>query len=157
MLSCKQRPVTPTIRIPGNGRNYHVFDMAITCTVTSEDTAGAYSVFEQMLPAGGVVPSYLTHNFEVVCYVLEGLVSVQIGGQYLEAAAGTLLRIPPETAFSLRNGTEDAVKLLSIVTPGGMEQLFEDLAEKEYFAIPSRAAVDRLFEDYGIEMLVNAN
>jgi len=42
--------------------------------------------FEQALPAGGAVPSYLTDDFEVVCYVLEGVVSVQIGDQYLEAA-----------------------------------------------------------------------
>jgi len=131
--------------------------MTITCTVTSEDTAGAYSVFEQTLPGGGAVPSYLTHDFEVVCYVLEGMVSVQIGGQDLEAVPGTLLRIPPETAFSLINRTNEEAKLLSIVTPGGMERLFEELAEREYLSAPARAAVDRLFEDYGIEMLMNSN
>lgn len=143
----------PTIRIPGNGLEFQLFDSTVTCTVAGEDTGGAYSVFEQALPVGGVVPLCRARSYEMVCYVLEGAVSIRIGGQTILAEPGTIVRIPRRTVFGFKNAGIESARFLCVVTPGGLERLLEawwDLTADER---RDRARIAELLESRGVEVL----
>jgi mannose-6-phosphate isomerase-like protein (cupin superfamily) len=59
------------------------------------DTAGAYSIHDNYLPAGSPGPRpHLHRNHEETFYVLEGELTVRVGPRTITAPAGSFVVIP---------------------------------------------------------------
>ena len=58
---------------PGEGRrSLRVFGELVTCKVTSDQTSGAYTLFEATTPPGAGPPPHVHHREDESFYVLEG-------------------------------------------------------------------------------------
>ncbi|MBI1662122.1 MAG: cupin domain-containing protein [Nitrosopumilus sp.] len=63
-------------------------------------------------------------------YVLEGEVSFTVDQKEIIAPQGTFLNIPPNVIHSFKNNTNQLAKILVILAPGGLENLFVEVGDR---------------------------
>lgn len=122
-------PCHPTIKIvePNKGKHIAVAGDINTIVVSKQDTGGTYSFIEaKVFPGGGPAPHIQTREQEGF-YVVEGQVTFKANEQTIVAKPGTFINIPPNVLHSFKNETNEIAKLLFVLSPSGMEQLFVDV------------------------------
>jgi mannose-6-phosphate isomerase-like protein (cupin superfamily) len=98
--------------------------------VRDADTAGAYSVHDNIIPAGSPGPRpHLHRRHEEVFYVLEGELTVRVGPRKIEAPAGSFVVIPRGVVHQPSNPGAVPTRVILTFSPGGMDRFFEDAAE----------------------------
>jgi quercetin dioxygenase-like cupin family protein len=115
---------------PGEGRLLWVLGELVTRKVASEQTGGAYSIFEVVSQPQGGPPPHIQHREDECFYVLEGEYEFLVEGRTLRMPAGSLLYVPKGTLHAYRNVGEGTGRMLVNQTPGGLhERFFEDLGK----------------------------
>lgn len=112
------------------------------------DTGGALSLFEVPMPVGAGIPPHIHTREDETFYILEGTVAFTIAGQRHEAATGTTVYGPR----GIPHGYETLggpARMLVIVQPGGIEELFAELARLPGPA-PDMARLAEICGRYGI-------
>jgi quercetin dioxygenase-like cupin family protein len=98
--------------------------------VRDGDTSGAYSVHDNVIPAGSPGPlPHLHRDHEETFYVLEGELTVRVGERRFTAPAGSFVVIPRGVVHQPSNPTDRPTRVLLIFSPGGMDHFFEEAAE----------------------------
>lgn len=95
--------------------------------VQSTEVGGRYAVAETITSAGSA-GSVHCHAEDELCHVLSGTMIFMVGGEIASAPAGTTVVIPAGTPHALRNRSDAPVHMLVTFTPGGMDELVEQLA-----------------------------
>jgi quercetin dioxygenase-like cupin family protein len=117
---------------PDEGTYLPVLD--IVHKVTAESFGGTLTIEEWELPPGQMIPPH-THSREDECnFVLEGELTCEVGGEIVVAPVGSYVLKPREVPHTLCNTGTEPVRVLEILTPGGLEAYFD-----EYEEIVSRA------------------
>jgi quercetin dioxygenase-like cupin family protein len=112
---------------PGGGRSLWVLGELVTYKTTSEQTGGAYSLFEVTTPPGVGPPPHVQHREEESFYVLDGEYEFLAEGHSLRVGAGSLLNVTKGTLHAHKNVGEGLARMLMSQTPGGLyEQFFEE-------------------------------
>ncbi|ABF46004.1 Protein with double-stranded beta-helix domain, Cupin related protein [Deinococcus geothermalis DSM 11300] len=102
----------------------------MTLKVSDAATADAYSVHDNVLPAGSPGPRpHLHRHHEETFYVLEGELTVRAGEQTLQAPAGSFVVIPRGVVHQPSNPSNQPARVLLIFSPGGMDRFFIEAAE----------------------------
>ena len=116
---------------PGEGRrSLWVLGELLTYKVASQNTGGAYSLFEVATQPGGGSPPHVQHREAESFYVLEGQFELLSGKETLRLGAGSLLYVPKGTLHSHKNVGEGVGRMLVTQTPGGLyERFFEQVGE----------------------------
>jgi quercetin dioxygenase-like cupin family protein len=118
---------------PGEGRSLWVLGELVTCKTTSEQTGGAYSLFEVTTQPGGRVLPHVQHREDEFIYVLEGEYEFLVDSNTTRAGAGSLLYIPKGTLHSHKNVGGGVGRMLVTQTPGGLyEHFFEAVGKPVY-------------------------
>src|SRR4028119_1219323 len=91
------------VRPAEGSRSLRIFGELVTCKVTSDQTGGAYSLFEVTTQPGKGPPPHVHHREDESFYVLEGEYEFLVGGDALKAGAGSLLYVPKGTLHTHRN------------------------------------------------------
>jgi mannose-6-phosphate isomerase-like protein (cupin superfamily) len=113
---------------PGGGRSLWVLGELVTYKTTSEQTGGAYSLFEVSTQPGIGPPPHVQHREEESFYVLEGVYEFVVESHSLRAGAGSLLYVPKGTLHAYKNVGEGLARMLMSQTPGGLcEHFFEEV------------------------------
>ncbi len=147
---------------PGEGRTARMAGaQLITRKVGSEQTGGAYSLFESAVGPGGYEPPHIQHREDECFYVLEGEFEFLIEGVKIEAGTGSLIYVPKGTLHAHQNVGEGVGRILVSQTPGGvyegfMEQVGEPVTGE---AVPQAVEASPVGErltviaaEYGIEL-----
>jgi len=113
-----------TIRKPVEGRWIAQSGDINRFLAVSEDTGGAYSQWEAIVPPGGGPRLHVHSRENESFYVLEGELVFQLGDIQETAAAGTYVNLPVGIPHCFRNKTQAVARLLITVIPGGLEGLF---------------------------------
>jgi mannose-6-phosphate isomerase-like protein (cupin superfamily) len=115
---------------PGEGRSLWVLGELVTCKTPSEQTGGAYSLFEVTTQPGGRVLPHVQHREDEAFYVLEGEYEFLIEGHTIRASANYLLYVPKGTLHTHKNVGERMGRMLISQTPGGLyERFFEEVGQ----------------------------
>ncbi len=115
---------------PGEGRALWVLGQLVTYKVTSDQTGGAYSLFEVASQPGIGAPPHVQHRQDEAFYVLEGDYEFLVEDRTLRMPAGSLLYVPKGNLQAYRNVGEGTGRMLVNQTPGGLhERFFEDLGK----------------------------
>ena len=61
-------------------------------------------------------------------FVLEGTLTMELGEETLDLAAGSFVLVPPGTAHTFSNRTDKPVRLLNMDTPAGLEGYLREMA-----------------------------
>ena len=103
---------------------------AMVVKVRDSDTAGAYSVHDNTIPAGAKGPRpHLHRGHEEAFYVLEGELTVRVGPRNIVAPAGSFVVVPRGVAHRPSNPGAQPAKVLLVFSPAGMDRFFEEAAE----------------------------
>lgn len=115
---------------PGQGESYGVLGDVYTVKVKSEDTGGAYGFLEVILQPQGGAPAHTHSKENESFYILEGELEFQIEEQTIVGTPGSFIHIPIGKLHSFTNKTETPVKVLILLTPGGLEEFFAEFGTK---------------------------
>jgi mannose-6-phosphate isomerase-like protein (cupin superfamily) len=63
----------------GEGKKLWVADELITFKASGEDTGGAYSLTDSVVPPGGGPPPHIHHREDEAFWVLEGELEITVG------------------------------------------------------------------------------
>jgi quercetin dioxygenase-like cupin family protein len=116
---------------PGEGRSLWVLGELVTYKTTSDQTGGAYSLFEVTTQPGNGVPPHVQHREDESFYVLEGEYEfLDDAGGTTRAGAGSLIYVPRGNLHAHKNVGTTTGRLLVSQTPGGLhESFFEEVGE----------------------------
>jgi quercetin dioxygenase-like cupin family protein len=111
----------------GTGPAYRSPADQITFLITGEQTGGAFFMAEVSVPPGGGPPPHIHRREEETFYILEGTVTVQVGGETVNASPGDCVYLPRGIAHSFKNTGNVEAKFIVVVTPAGLEKFFEEV------------------------------
>jgi quercetin dioxygenase-like cupin family protein len=97
----------------------------------SEESGGAVSVIESVVPAGFPGPPLHLHDFDEAFYVIEGELTFQVEDQLVTKGPGELAFAPRNVphAFANRSGAE--ARYVLVCTPAGFERYFARMAAEQ--------------------------
>jgi mannose-6-phosphate isomerase-like protein (cupin superfamily) len=150
---------------PGEGsKSLWVLGELVTYKITSNQTGGAYSLFEVVTqPEEGGPPPHVQHREDEAFWVLEGEYEFVVEGRTMRVGARSLIYIPRGNLHTHKIMGEEPGRLLVSLTPGGShERFFEEIGEPamgEAWPPVSGGPQDMgkiaaIAAEYGIEMLV---
>lgn len=98
--------------------------------IDSEDSGGGFALVEHTLaPHVLAAPLHLHTREDEYSFVLEGRLGAVLGDEEVFAEAGTLVFKPRGQWHTFWNAGDVQVRLLEIISPGGLEKLFRLLGE----------------------------
>lgn len=100
-----------------------------------EDTGGAMSIVDSQSPAGSGPPRHIHHNEDETFVVLTGACRLWLEGEEIELEAGQSAFVPRGKEHTFKVIGDEPSRHLVILTPGGFEGFFADMAAGQY-AIP---------------------
>ena len=133
------------------GGNYRII-------ISGSQTDGEYAVIEMLVPPGAGPNPHAHPNFAETFYVLEGEVTFKSESGNYVAKKNAFINIPKGgSVHGFKNLSGKPAKLLCTVTPAGLDNLFQEMAEYlETTALKSsntesekKEKINTLFEKYG--------
>ena len=114
---------------PGEGTKYSVLGHVNLCLLSEEQTGGAFSLFQCVIPPGGGPPPHMHGREDETFYVLSGRFEFQDGDCRVVVAPGTCVHAPKGSLHTFRNVGSTPGTFLSIITPGGFERFFAEMSD----------------------------
>jgi quercetin dioxygenase-like cupin family protein len=150
----------PTIRPANQGRTVALVGDIYRFLATGAETNGKYAMFEVLVGPGGGPPPHIHRREEEGFYILEGEITLTVGGDRIVATAGMFANVPVGTPHHFKNESSQPAKMLISVAPAGLENMFAEvgmpLAEGATAAPPpTKGEIERLLTiapRYGIEI-----
>ncbi len=131
----------------------------LTLYATAEQTGGAFSLLEERLPKGAEPPPHVHRREDESFLLLDGELTVRVGDETFAAHPGSFVYCPRDIPHLLTVESGE-VRMLTLCTPGGVEQLFVELGEPAaartlpvHGAEPDVERVVALAAHYGAEVL----
>jgi mannose-6-phosphate isomerase-like protein (cupin superfamily) len=113
------------ILAPGEGRAYELGPMRGVFKADGSETGDRYCVSEWTLQPGGPGPGAHSHEREDEIFIVtEGAMTFLVGGDWVDAPLGTVLRIPAGTTHDFANHTGAPATAFNVFIPGGFEEHF---------------------------------
>jgi quercetin dioxygenase-like cupin family protein len=106
-----------------------------TVLLRSEESGGAVSVIDSVVPAGFPGPPLHLHDFDEAFYVVGGELTFQVEDQLVTKGAGELAFAPRNVPHTFANRSDAPARYVLVCTPAGFERYFERMAAE-------RAGVD---------------
>ena len=145
---------------PNGGKHIAIAGDINSILASKDDTGGTYSIIEsKVFPNGGPIPHIQTREHEGF-YVLEGEITFTVGGKEIVAKPGTFVNVPPNVTHSFKNATNSLAKMLIILAPGGLENLFVKVGDEilDPTVRPPHMSAEKIkkftdvISDYGVEI-----
>jgi quercetin dioxygenase-like cupin family protein len=159
-MTAPQGAVAPVAQQPGDGEHLWFFGGLTTIKADGSDTGDRVLVTEQLVPRGGGSPLHVHHNEDEWFYVLEGELTIWVGGQTIVAGAGAFAFGPRDVPHTFVVSSERA-RFLLVTEPAGFEGFIRALAEPATApeippaptAPPDMAPVLAAAAEHGLEIL----
>jgi quercetin dioxygenase-like cupin family protein len=145
----------------GTGTAYWGPRELMTFLITSEESGGTIFMSEIAVAPGGGTTPYIHHHEDEAFRVLEGTLTIQVGGDTITASDGDFAFLPRGIAHSFKNVGDCGAKALVLITPAGLEGFFKEVFEPatDRSAVPPSATKEMMDRgraaapEYGLELL----
>ena len=118
----------PIVLSPGEGRPYACGPMKAIFKADGSETADRYSVSEWIVAPHSAGPGPHAHESnEELFLVTEGVMSVRVGDQWIDAPCGTFIRIPAGVIHDFENRSSQPAALFNVYLPGGFEPMMPEI------------------------------
>ena len=139
----------PRILGPNDGKALDFGSFGVRFMVWVEESGGGFSLVEHPIPPRTLVAPLHRHaNEDEYSYVLEGRMGAQLGDEVVYAQKGHLVFKPRNQWHTFWNAADEACRNLEIISPGGFEHVFKEMADDP--AMTGEAGL-ALHARYGIE------
>ena len=127
---------------------------------TGAATGGRLIVAESRAPRGPASPLHVHHREAEFLYVIEGELTLWVGGELIEAPEGSLVYGPPDVPHTFAV-TSDQARFLVLTQPTGFDDFLRDMSEPATaltlpptgWPAPDPARLAAVAAQYGIEIL----
>ena len=142
--------------LPGQGRLVDLGIASMRVLAAGEaDTGGAFTLAEFSGTGEGqwTVP-HLHRGFEESFFVLDGLFTFTVGEEAIEATPGTYILVPRGTAHVM-SAAEGGGRFITLMVPGGLEEMFFELGTLPPDAIrdpAARAAISARYDSIPVTL-----
>jgi mannose-6-phosphate isomerase-like protein (cupin superfamily) len=145
---------TPIGRDPGDagGERLTFGELTIVIHADAESTGGAFAVTEEAPPLADT-PVHVHSNEDELFYALEGEHVIQVGDEEQRIGPGETAFGPRGVPHAQRRVVPGEGRMLIVLTPGGFEGFFRDLAEAEQKGELGPDAYAAASEKFGITWL----
>jgi len=130
------------------GQRLQSFGALASVKAASEQTGGAFNLFEVICPPGFATPLHIHYTEDVAVYVLEGTLTFFWGSEKKEAVAGSYFFQPRGTPHGFRVEGVVAAQILYMTIPAGFDCF---VFEQEMLA--PRSGCEMIAARYKIEVL----
>lgn len=113
----------------GTGAAYWGPGELMTFLATGDETNGAYFLAEISVVPGGGTPPHIHYREDESFHLLEGELTIHVGGDTITASAGDFAFLPRGIAHSFENTGGGNAKALVLTTPAGLEGFFTEVFE----------------------------
>jgi len=111
----------------GTGAAYWGPGELMTFLITGEETGGAFFMADLSVVPGGGTPPHIHHREDESFQLLEGTLTIQVGGDTMTASPGDFVYLPRGIAHSFKNTGDAIAKALVLVAPAGLEGFFAEV------------------------------
>ena len=145
---------------PGEGESLWFLGSHTSVKASAETTVGRVAVIEHRSPRGSGSPLHVHSREDEWFYVIEGELTFWVGGQVIDAPAGSFVYGPRGIPHTFLVSSETA-RFLLVTEPGNFSGFLRALAEPADDVVipppdtepPDVAAMSQVAADYGIEIL----
>lgn len=133
---------------PGEGRVAELGVARMRVLAAGEPTGSAFSLLEFSGAEGAWTVPHVHRGMEESFFVLDGQFRFLIGDQHVDAPTGAYVLVPRGTPHALA-AAKDGGRLLTLMVPGGLEEMFFALSELPPGALTdpaARAAVASIYD-----------
>jgi quercetin dioxygenase-like cupin family protein len=96
--------------------------------VPAELLGGTTSIHEGLIAPGELIPPHTHANEDQCLYVVSGALHLEIGGEFIEAPAGSYVIKPRGLPHAFWNPGSTPALVLEITSPGGFEPYYQEMA-----------------------------
>ena len=111
----------PVILGPDEGRAYPMGRIAAVFKADGAETQDRYSISEWWLEPHTQGPGAHSHAEDDIFYVIEGTMSVLVGGAWTHAGKGSFVLVPGGITHDFENRGDVRAGVLNLSIPGGFE------------------------------------
>jgi mannose-6-phosphate isomerase-like protein (cupin superfamily) len=127
--------------------------LGVTHKLTSQQTGGAYYLFESVFGPGDGNRLHVHRREDEVGYVVEGALEIRLADQTVAVEAGSVAHLPKNIPHAIRNPLKTPSRYLFMTIPAGLDQWFDALEAARTNGALEDAMFRKLSLDYGIEWL----
>lgn len=140
---------------PGEGERHSAgADSAIVIKATGGETAGSFFLSETTIGPGFPGPPPHRHDrLHDMFYVLDGVLTMGVGGHLHQLEAGTFVCVPPGVTHTFSNTSERPVRFLNFNTPAGWENYMRDLGEAAKAGSLTAEAIGQIASRYDFSVV----
>lgn len=151
-----------TVTLPGEGTTVGIVGDVYRYLATGKETDGKYALMEAIVSPGGGPPPHVHTREEEAFYLLEGEITFWLGEERRVLSAGMFANVPTRLLHAFRNESEKPARMLILVAPAGLEQMFLEVGQllppgTTVAPPPSAAEIEKLLAvapGYGVEIRV---
>lgn len=144
----------------GEGRSAWVVGDLYTVKASGEDTGGAFTLIEVLVPPQSGPPPHVHSREDEAFYILEGEFEVHIDDRRVTAGPGSWVTLARGSLHHFKNIGSTPAKMLILATPAGLDQFFLEAGREATDRSPQSGAAtldDRkrlvaIAPKYGIEI-----
>lgn len=150
------RPLSDAVFLePGEGELVDVARSFVLLKATGEETEGHLFLSETTVePRFAGPPPHVHRELHDLFYVLDGVLTLRVEDEELEALPGTFACFPPSAVHTFSNQSAESVRFLNFNTPAGWENYMRDLGAA--FAgdrAPTPEEIGRIASSYDFEVV----
>lgn len=111
----------------GTGTAFWGPGTTMTFLITGKETGGAFFLSEISVPPNAGPPPHIHSREDESFQLLEGTLTIQVGGATIVASPGDFVRLPRGIVHTFKNTGTGNAKALVLTTPAGLEDYFAEV------------------------------
>jgi len=120
----------------------------INCLISTRETDGAVSVFEEVVAPHAGPPLHTHENQLEIFHVITGHIQFEVDGERIDVHAGGTASIPPGKPHAFINKSGEASVIhFELLPSGSSEAFFEKLVSGRFDNLPG------FFKEHGLTLL----
>src|SRR5262249_9470369 len=117
----------PIVLRPGEGRPYPMGGISAVFKADGAETAERDSISDGWREPHTTGPGPHSHDEDDVFFVIEGMMSFLVDGNWLDAPKGSFVLVPANCTHDFENRSDARAGLLNLSVPGNFEQHMPDI------------------------------
>ena len=135
----------------GEGKPFWIVGDRYTIKARGSDTGGAFALIEAVVFPGGGPPPHIHSREDEAFYIIEGELSLHADGRDFTALSGAWVTLAKGSLHSFKNTGSKPVRMLILVSPAGLENLFLEIGRDAIDGepepvLPTAADIQKLIE-----------
>jgi mannose-6-phosphate isomerase-like protein (cupin superfamily) len=138
---------------PKDGKLVFLTSIGVRFMLGSAESGGGFSLVEHPMSARALAaPMHLHTREDEYSFVIEGRVGALLGDEVLEGGPGDLIVKPRNQWHTFWNAGDTTARILEIISPGGFEKYFEEVAELVASSGFDPAQMGEISQRYGLQV-----